>query len=107
MTAYRNTDTGCLIEVDDDLIGFMGAGWVKATFGGSKPDPAPSAEPADNDDAGAAEPTGADGPPPKSGKGSSDANWTAYARSQGVDVTDDMARKDVIAACEAAGVPVS
>lgn len=46
-----------------------------------------------------------DGPPPKSGTGSSDEAWTAYARRQGVQVTDDMRRKDVIAACKAAGVP--
>lgn len=44
-------------------------------------------------------------PPPRSGKGSGDAVWTAYARAHGVTVTDDMTRAAVIAACEAAGIP--
>lgn len=45
------------------------------------------------------------GPPPKSGKGSTDANWTAYARTNGVKVTDAMKRAEVIVACEKAGIP--
>lgn len=45
------------------------------------------------------------GPPPRSGKGSSDEAWTKYARSRNVAVTEDMKRSEVIAACEAAGVP--
>ena len=106
MGSYRNSDTGCVIDIDDDLVALIGAGWVKA--GGGKPQPAPSSapapEPADDHDETA---DAGDGPPPKSGKGSSDSNWTAYARSQGVEVTDDMSRKDVIAACEAAGVRIS
>lgn len=46
-------------------------------------------------------------PPPKAGPGSSDAAWTSYARSRGVQVTDDMNRKQVIDACTAAGVPTT
>lgn len=44
-------------------------------------------------------------PPPKSGKGSTDAAWTKYASDNGVAVTEEMSRNEVIAACEAAGVP--
>lgn len=47
----------------------------------------------------------ASGPPPRSGKGSSDAAWTTYAREHDVPVTDEMRRSEVIAMCEAAGVP--
>jgi hypothetical protein len=44
--------------------------------------------------------------PNRGGKGSSKAHWLEYARAKGVEVTDDMERHEVIAACEAAGVPV-
>jgi hypothetical protein len=44
--------------------------------------------------------------PNRGGKGSSKAHWLEYARAMGVEVTDDMERHEVIAACEAAGVPV-
>jgi hypothetical protein len=44
--------------------------------------------------------------PNRGGKGSSKAHWLEYARSQNVEVTDDMERHDVIAACQQAGVPV-
>jgi hypothetical protein len=43
--------------------------------------------------------------PPKSGAGSGAAAWVDYARAMGLDVTEDAKRDDVIAACEAAGVP--
>lgn len=64
----------------------------------SAPSSSPSAEPTLN-------PPASGGPPPKSGRGSSDENWTAYARRNGVSVGDDMSRREVIAACQAAGVP--
>jgi hypothetical protein len=41
-----------------------------------------------------------DDQPPKSGPGSGKAVWAAYAEGQGVEVTDDMTRDDIIAACE-------
>ncbi len=43
--------------------------------------------------------------PPKSGAGSSAPAWVAYAAASGVPVKPDAKRDDVIAACEAAGVP--
>lgn len=44
-------------------------------------------------------------PPPKSGaKGSTEA-WDAYAKARGVEVPEGASRSDIIAACEAAGVP--
>lgn len=52
-----------------------------------------------------AKPTGQPTPPPRSGKGSSDENWTAYARAHNVEITDAMSRREVIAAVEAAGLP--
>lgn len=44
-------------------------------------------------------------PPPKSGAGSSADAWLEYASAQGVDVEQDAKRDDIIAACDAAGVP--
>lgn len=102
MTAYSNAD-GTTIDVPDELIAAMGPGWSKVG-GGSKSQPAPKP---DLESETADEPDSDGTPPPRSGKGSSDANWTVYARSQGVKVTDEMTRKEVIAACEDAGVPVS
>lgn len=46
-----------------------------------------------------------DGPPPKSGKGSGEAAWRAYAAQHGVDVPAGTDRGDIIAALDAAGVP--
>ena len=43
-------------------------------------------------------------PPPRSGAGSGREPWAAYATRHQVQVTADMRREDVIAACEAAGV---
>lgn len=43
--------------------------------------------------------------PPKSGAGSSAWAWVVYAKSAGLEVKPDAKRDDVIAACEAAGVP--
>lgn len=45
-------------------------------------------------------------PPPRHGKGSSLADWTAYAEANDVQVPDDANRDAVIAACATAGVPV-
>jgi hypothetical protein len=47
-----------------------------------------------------------DGPPPKSGRGATDAAWRAYAESVGVDTEDDAKKADIIAALEAADIPV-
>jgi hypothetical protein len=50
---------------------------------------------------------GPDGPvpPPRSGKGSGQPAWLAYAREQGVDVDPDADRADIIAALDRADVP--
>jgi hypothetical protein len=40
--------------------------------------------------------------PPRSGAGSGRDAWVAYAGAQGVEVTDDMTRDDIIAAVELA-----
>lgn len=45
-------------------------------------------------------------PPRRSGPGSSAAAWRAYADQQDVDVAEDADQDDVIAAQEAADVPV-
>jgi hypothetical protein len=42
--------------------------------------------------------------PPKGGPGSGRDAWAAYAEANDVDVTDEMNRDDIIAACEAKGV---
>jgi hypothetical protein len=47
-----------------------------------------------------------DGPPPQHGRGSGEDKWRAYAENHGVDVSAAEGRDDVIAALEAAGVPV-
>lgn len=57
----------------------------------------------DGDDAEEASAEGT--PPPKSGRGSSVEAWAAYADAHDVTVDDDAKREDIIAACEAAGVP--
>jgi hypothetical protein len=44
--------------------------------------------------------SGDDGPPPKVGRGSSRDAWAEYATSQGVEVTDDMTRAEIIEAVE-------
>lgn len=46
------------------------------------------------------EPEPADQAPPKSGAGSGRDAWVAYAESQGVEVTDDMTRDEIIEAVE-------
>lgn len=48
----------------------------------------------------------ADEPPPRSGPGSGTAVWRAYAARHDVRVSADADRGDIIAACEARGVPV-
>lgn len=58
-------------------------------------------EDSDDTEGGSAEGT----PPPKAGRGSSLEAWSAYAEAQGVNIDDDAKREDIIAACEAAGVP--
>lgn len=44
-------------------------------------------------------------PPPQGGPGSSRSAWLDYAAALSVDVAEDASREDIIAACEAAGVP--
>jgi len=39
-------------------------------------------------------------PPPRAGAGSSRDAWADYAASQGIEVTDDMTRDDIVAALE-------
>ena len=56
----------------------------------------------DEQDAEPAEPT--DGEPPRSGRGSGRDVWAAYASEQGVAVSDDATRDDIIAALVDAGV---
>lgn len=58
------------------------------------------------DEAPPAEGDGPTGPPPRSGRGSGEGQWRQYAQDHGVDVTLVEGRDDIIAACEAAGVPV-
>lgn len=53
-----------------------------------------------------AQPTSASDVPPKGGAGSGMQAWAAYAASKGVEVPEDASRDDIIAACQAAGVPV-
>lgn len=58
----------------------------------------------------AADPVGEPGPvehPPLAGPGSSRRAWEDHAASLGVTVTDDMTRKDIIAAVESAGYPLT
>ena len=45
--------------------------------------------------------------PPQGGPGSGKDAWAAYAASQGVEVEDGATRDEIIAACEAADVPVA
>lgn len=45
------------------------------------------------------------GPPPLVGNGSGRDEWAGYADRHNVPVTDDMKRKDILAALDAAGVP--
>lgn len=49
--------------------------------------------------------SGSDGPPPQSGRGSSEKAWAAYAQAHGVDA-EGKDREEIIAACREAGVPV-
>lgn len=51
------------------------------------------------------EPARVDGVPAKAGRGSSQKAWAEYAQAKGVEVDADAARDDIIAACEAAGIP--
>jgi hypothetical protein len=46
------------------------------------------------------EPEPEDQAPPRAGAGSGRDVWAAYAESQGVEVTDDMTRDEIIAAVE-------
>jgi hypothetical protein len=48
------------------------------------------------------EPEPGDQAPPRAGAGSGRDVWAAYAESQGVEVTDDMTRDEIIAAVEEA-----
>lgn len=43
-------------------------------------------------------------PPPRSGRGSGRDHWVAFASLAGVEVTDEMPRDAIVAACEVAGV---
>lgn len=97
MTVYSN-EFGTEIDVSDELVGFLDGTWRRrrAVETPRASSPTPAAPPATSTES---------APPPKGGKGSSDAAWTTYARANGIDVTDEMSRKDVIAACESAGVP--
>ncbi|WP_280481627.1 hypothetical protein [Nocardia cyriacigeorgica] len=74
------------------------------------PDPGHSVEEATADDDAAGDPAVAsgngDGPPAQRGTGSNRQAWADYAESRGVTVEPDWKREDIIAACEAAGVPV-
>ncbi|QIG58385.1 head-tail connector protein [Mycobacterium phage Cornie] len=47
-----------------------------------------------------------DGPPPRSGKGSGEGPWRAYAAQKGVDVSEADGREEIIALLQAAGVSV-
>ncbi|MEU8136584.1 hypothetical protein [Streptodolium elevatio] len=40
--------------------------------------------------------------PPRSGPGSGEASWAAYAAARGIEVPDGASRKDIIAAVDAA-----
>lgn len=66
---------------------------------GPKAEPKAEAEPEAEPEA-EAEPEDSDGAPPKSGAGSGRDAWVEYAESQGVDVTDDMTRDEIIEAVE-------
>lgn len=86
-------------------------GGVQAAQTGQAEGPAaPPATPDQPDDAGGESGGGDRGelpePPPRSGSGSGAAAWHRYAAAAGVPVGEDAGRDDVIAALEAAGVPV-
>lgn len=57
-------------------------------------------EPVEGDGSGEALPEVESHAPPRAGKGSGRDEWAAYAESQGVDVTDDMTRDEIIEATE-------
>ncbi|MFF7365622.1 hypothetical protein [Streptomyces sp. NPDC008125] len=42
--------------------------------------------------------------PPRSGRGSGEAAWRAFAEQHSVEVAADASREDIVAACEAAGL---
>lgn len=44
-------------------------------------------------------------PPPKVGAGSGRVRWAGYAADNGVEVDEAWSRDEVVAACEAAGLP--
>lgn len=45
--------------------------------------------------------------PPKGGKRATRSEWLQYATDSGVQVDNDASKEDIVAACEAVGVPVS
>lgn len=65
----------------------------------------PDLDELDPDDPARAAGTDGPSPPPRSGKGSGQPAWLAYARAQGVDVDPDTERGDIIAALDRASVP--
>lgn len=73
------------------LAAFVAKGWQVSADGAHEPGAASSGESTS---------ATADGPPPRAGKGSGLAAWVTYARSLGLEVTDDAERADVIAAVD-------
>lgn len=71
-------------------------------------DDSPSVEEQYAERAAAAPPAGGgDVAPPKGGRRATKQEWLAYATQSGVRVGEDTSKEDIVAACEAAGVPVS
>lgn len=80
--------------------------------GSEQPDPAQQAvAPSAEGEQAAEEPSGesaegSEGPPPQSGAGSGKDAWRQYADRQGVQVSDDASRDEIIGAVDKAGKPV-
>ncbi|MCB1287417.1 MAG: hypothetical protein KDB47_06920 [Mycobacterium sp.] len=85
-------------EVPDWAAAQLGPHCFPPGQGGAGPTPAAVPEPVGGDTAA--------GPPPRSGKGSSESAWRRYADEHGVDVTSLEGRDDIIAACQEAGIAV-
>ena len=78
----------------------QGGGFAPAKAKGEKPEPEPAK--ADQPAEQLAKSTGT--APAQAGPGSSRAKWVTYATDNGIEVSDDMSRDEIIAACRAAGL---
>lgn len=96
MARYFHADTGDEIDVPDNeglSRVLTKQGWEPAP----DPEPIPGHYP---DPVKYAPVTETLGKPPKGGPGSGRDEWAVYAATQGLDVTDDMTREEIIEAVE-------